>query len=442
MASSCSTDVTCRDSRLDLYLNTQGVTAMISPPRELDPQWRLLLQPIQQYQARLLAGYRDLEQQVASLNAELAKARAALAASRKHGKKALLLNADLVQARTERDVAITACQERDCVIAFQTNTVVHQAAALQGASRQGVTYARAEFNAAYVQLKQDVIGKDRVIAHLNKTIAALQGVTYERAEINAAYLQLQQDVLAKDRVIDDLNKTIAALQSRSVAVHTHGVRSAWNQLGQDKECSICLADLMETQYDVLQCFNGHAICSGCLDQMPEVDRVCPTCRDSRPMVKNVLLTKLRSALWMGSDEGGDVEGNGVEFQPGIHPLATASGGVEFQPGFHPLATASGGVGFQPGFHPLATASGGVEFQHDTQQCGEKGCLVMIKIGNYQGPPEFFRCPLHRPSNEGLPCERVVNGKKCSQPATKESKGHKAYCCEHLHRHAKKLQNAF
>ena len=314
---------TSRDSRLGLYLHTQDLTAMDSPPRDLDAQWRLLLKPIEHFQATLLRGYRDLEQQVVSLRAEL------------------------TQARAERDTISAACQqlqcsthERDRVIAAQKNTMTRQAAALQGTNHHLTTYARAQFN--------------------------------------AAYLQLQQDVLAKDQIIAELNQTVAALQAPSVEIDTAGLKSAWNELGNDKECSICLVDLMQTQYDVLQCVNGHAICSGCLEQLPAGDGVCPTCRADGPLVKNVLLSRLRSALWAGPDTGGDVE-----------------------------------------------------FNQGLQQCGEKGCFAMVKIGKYQGIPEFFRCPLHRPSNEGLPCQRIVNGVQCRNPGAPESRGPRSYCSEHL-----------
>ena len=320
-----------RDSRLGLYLNTQDLTAMDSPPRDLDAQWRLLLEPMEHFQATLLRGYRDLEQQVASLRAEL------------------------TQTRAQRDTISAACQqlqcsthERDRVIAAQKNTMTRQAAALQGGNQALTTYARAQFN--------------------------------------AAYLQLQQDVLAKDQIIADLQQTVAALQAPSVEIDTAGLKAAWNELGNDKECSICLVDLMQTQYDVLQCVNGHAICSGCFDQLPAGDGVCcPTCRADGPLVKNVLMSRLRSALWAGPDTGG-----------------------------------------------------GVEFNQNLQQCGEKGCFAMVKIGKYQGFPEFFRCPLHRPSNEGLPCQRIVNGVRCGKPGTKESRGYKSYCCEHFHGHARKF----
>ena len=288
---------------------------------DFEREWRHVLRPVEQYHQRLLARMSELQ-------------------------------AESLRLDTQR-------QQKDDTKTAQIRNLQREL--------QEVKRVKSEFQAA----------KDAE-AHRLKT-------EFQRKEEGMAVRQLaQQDEMrrlhhelqSKDTQLAQQQEIINDMKKARVS--SKNTTEVWEALATDKECTLCLGDVLLQQCDILQCCNGHLICSDCAATLPSDQRHCLTCFDPGPLVKNAFAMNLRTVLAEGH------EADIFKLEP-------------------------------DGRHP----------------CGEPGCDAMVRLRNYQGELRFVRCLRHRPNNEGLPCQKKVDGFRCGQPGTWRSRGPIAYCWEHL-----------
>tara|TARA_X000000368_G_scaffold383521_1_gene341438 strand:+ start:11153 stop:12127 length:975 start_codon:yes stop_codon:yes gene_type:complete len=282
---------------------------------DFEREWRHVLKPVEQYHERLLARMGELRQQ-------------------KDDTKTPQMQAQIRHLQSE----------------------------LQAVKRAEAQRLKFEFQAA----------KETEIQRLKTEFQLAQQTEAQQGEMQRLHHELQckdTQLAQQQEIINDMKKA---------RVSSKNTTEVWEALATDKECTLCLGDVLLQQCDILQCCNGHLICSDCAATLPSDQRHCLTCFDPGPLVKNAFAMNLRTVL---------AEGHEAD----IFKLET------------------------DGRHP----------------CGEPGCNAMVRLRNYQGELRFVRCLRHRPNNEGLPCQKKVDGFRCGQPGTWRSRGPIAYCWEHL-----------
>ena len=288
---------------------------------DFEREWRHVLRPVEQYHERLLARMGELQ-------------------------------AESLRQDTER-------QQKD-------DTKTAQIRKLQRELEE-VKRAKSEFQAA----------KDAEAQRLKAEFQRKEeGMAVRQLAQQDEMRRLHHELQSKDTQLAQLQEIIDGLKKARVS--SKNTTEVWEALATDKECTLCLGDVLLQQCDILQCCNGHLICSDCAATLPSDQRHCLTCFDPGPLVKNAFAMNLRTVLAEGHEA--DVS----------------------------------------------------KLENDGRQpCGEPGCDAMVRLRNYQGELRFVRCLRHRSNNEGLPCQKKVDGFRCGQPGTWRSRGPIAYCWEHL-----------
>ena len=313
---------------------------------DFEREWRHVLRPVEQYHQRLLARMGELQADSMRLDKER---------QQKDATKTTQMRAEIQRLQRE----------------------------LQEVKRAETQRLKSEFQTA----KDAEIQRLKSEFHLTQQTEAQRLKTeFQRKEEGMAVRQLaQQDEMrrmhhelqCKDTQLAQLQEITDSLKKARVS--SKNTTEVWEALATDKECTLCLGDVLLQQCDILQCCNGHLICSDCAATLPSDQRHCLTCFDPGPLVKNAFAMNLRTVL----AEGHEADVSKLE-NDGRHP------------------------------------------------CGEPGCDAMVRLRNYQGELRFVRCLRHRSNNEGLPCQKKVDGFRCGQPGTWRSRGPIAYCWEHLH----------
>lgn len=288
---------------------------------DFEREWRHVLKPVEQYHQRLLARMGELQ-------------------------------AESLRVNTER-------QQNDDTKTAQIRNLQREL--------QEVKRAKSEFQAA----------KDAEAQRLKTEFQRKEeGMAVRQLAQQDEMRRLHHELQSKDTQLAQLQEIINGMKKAPVS--SKNTTEVWEALATDKECTLCLGDVLLQQCDILQCCNGHLICSDCAATLPSDQQHCLTCFDPGPLVKNAFAMNLRTVL---------AEGHEAE----VLKLETDSR------------------------HP----------------CGEPGCDAMVRLRNYQGELRFVRCLRHRSNNEGLPCQKKVDGFRCGQPGTWRSRGPIAYCWEHL-----------
>lgn len=284
-------------------------------------EWRHVLRPVEQYHERLLARMGELQ-------------------------------AESLRQDTER-------QQKDDTKSAKIRKLQREL--------EEVKRAKSEFQAA----------KDAEAQRLKAEIQRKEeGMAVRQLAQQDEMRRLHHELQCKDTQLAQLQEIIDSLKKTRVS--SKNTTEVWEALATDKECTLCLGDVLLQQCDILQCCNGHLICSDCAATLPSDQRHCLTCFDPGPLVKNAFAMNLRTVLAEGHEA--DVS----------------------------------------------------KLENDGRQpCGEPGCDAMVRLRNYQGELRFVRCLRHRSNNEGLPCQKKVDGFRCGQPGSWRSRGPLAYCWEHL-----------
>ena len=288
---------------------------------DFEREWRHVLRPVEQYHERLLARMGELQ-------------------------------AESLRMNTER-------QQKDDTKTAQIRNLQREL--------QEVKRAKSEFQAA----------KDAEAQRLKAEFQRKEeGMVVRQLAQQDEMRRLHHELHCKDTQLAQLQEIIDGLKKTRVS--SKNTTEVWEALATDKECTLCLGDVLLQQCDILQCCNGHLICSDCAATLPSDQRHCLTCFDPGPLVKNAFAMNLRTAL----AEGHEADVSKLE-NDGRHP------------------------------------------------CGEPGCDAMVRLRNYQGELRFVRCLRHRSNNEGLPCQKKMDGFRCGKPGSWRSRGPIAYCWEHL-----------